>query len=463
MVSMSVSSTRTILNALTPHRLFARLNIASKMLLGYVLLVVLSIAVVGYVLTSIRQLNNLNDGIIRVDVPVREAAEAMLEAVLAQDQYEKRSLIMARNDVRSLFWKRGKEFESKLAFLKALPGPERFPLKKLEKLHRQYGDLFVKETNLVKAGDPEGAAALSNGALKNNLEQIIEILKTMSAAAKQTQDANMASISRLGGRAFMTTAALCVLSIVISVLSGLVVTNHISSSVGKLKAAAAKVSQGDFNVDPRINTRDEIGVLSEAFRQMGRRLGKLEEMNRDASPLTRLPGGNAIENNLKLRLASGQPFAFCLIDLDNFKAFNDRYGYAHGNVVLKETALIIKSSVKTHGSPDDFVGHIGGDDYVVITTPPKMCDVAGEILRQFDACIPGFYSEEDRKNGFILGKTRQGDEMHFPLMTISIAIVTSEKHKELSPVKVAEIAAELKDHAKTIPRSIYVVDKRRET
>ncbi len=194
---------------------------------------------------------------------------------------------------------------------------------------------------------------------------------------------------------------------------------------------------------------------------MGKRLKMLEEMYLDASPLTRLPGGIAIENILKRRIESGLAIAFCVIDLDNFKAFNDHYGYAHGNLVIKETARIIESVVKEKGAPDDFVGHIGGDDFVAVTTPEYMREISSGIIRNFDQRILQFYNQEDRTNGFILGKSRQGQEMRFPLMTISIAIVTNEQHTFKDPIQVSEIAAELKDYAKTIPSSVYVVDKRR--
>jgi len=150
-----------------------------------------------------------------------------------------------------------------------------------------------------------------------------------------------------------------------------------------------------------------------------------------------------------------------VFDLDNFKAFNDRYGYANGSEVIKETAKIIEGVVKAKGTPDDFIGHVGGDDYVVITTPEKMRDLSNEIIRQFDLRIPGFYDPAERKQGYILGKTRQGVEMQFPIMTISIAIVTNERRKLTNALEASEIAAELKDYAKTIPKSVFVVDKRR--
>jgi GGDEF domain-containing protein/CHASE3 domain sensor protein len=452
---------RALLEAMTPHTLFARLSIARKMLLGYMLLVVLTVAVVIYALAGFLRLHGLNDGVIRVDVPVQEAANDMLDAILAQDTYEKRYLILVRTDIRNLFWKRGEEFDNKLALLKSLPGQERFPLGKIEKLHRQYGDLFVKEMKLVKAGKLDEASELSSNELKSELEQVIKILKDVSADAKRSQEANMMKISHLGDSAFITTASLCVLSIVIGVLASLVVTNHIASSIGKLKVAAGRVAEGDFYADPHIDAQDEIGSLSEAFRRMGQRLGNLEEMYLDASPLTRLPGGIAIENVLKRRLESEHPLAFCVLDLDNFKAFNDHYGYAHGNDVIKETAHIIEDAVKSQGSPEDFVGHIGGDDFVVITTPAMMRGISAEIIKQFDGRIPDFYNQGDRKNGFIFGKSRYGEAMRFPLMTLSIAIVTNEQHKLSNPLETSELAAELKDYAKTIARSVYVVDKRR--
>ncbi len=164
---------------------------------------------------------------------------------------------------------------------------------------------------------------------------------------------------------------------------------------------------------------------------------------------------------LKRRLESEQPFAFCVLDLDNFKAFNDHYGYAHGNDVIKETARIVEDAMKAKASPEDFVGHIGGEDFVVITTPATMREISAEIVKQFDGRIPDFYDRGDRENGFIFGKTRYGEAMRFPLMTISIAIVTNEQHKLSNPIKTSEIAAELKDYAKTIAKSVYVVDKRR--
>jgi diguanylate cyclase (GGDEF)-like protein len=452
-----------ILDKITPTRLFSRLNIASKMLLGYMTLVLLTVIVVVYALVSLQRINSLNKSIVKIDIPTQEAADKMLDAVLAQDTYEKRFLILKSEDMRKLFAKRGDEFRTWLKELKDLPGTVAVPVATLESLHGNYTELFSREIKLAQANKNDAAYAISNTSLKGTLDKLLDTLRTMSAHARDSQDFKMRQISSVGDRAFITTAILCLISILVGALAGLVVTHHISSSINKLKVATEHIADGNFDYDPDIRTDDEIGALSTSFLSMGKRLRKLEEMYLDASPLTRLPGGIAIENVLKKRIDSGQPLAFCVLDLDNFKAFNDRYGYANGSEVIKETAHLIENAVKTKGTSDDFIGHVGGDDYVVITVPDTMREVAAEIIAQFDRRIPEFYEQSDRKKGYIQGKTRQGVDMKFPIMTISIAIVTNERRTLSNALEASEIAAELKDYAKTIAKSVYVVDKRRTT
>jgi GGDEF domain-containing protein/CHASE3 domain sensor protein len=450
-----------ILDTIVPTRLFSRLTIASKMLLGYMTLVMLTVLVVAYALFSLQRINSLNRSIVKVDIQVEEASDKMLDALLSQDTYEKRYLVLKSSDMRKLFAKRGEEFRVWLDLLKGLPDAADLQIDTIDRLHTRYTDLFSQEVRFIKANSVEKAHDVSNRELKGVLDKLLDTLRTLSAHAKESQDRKMKQISLIGGTAFLTTAGLCIFSIIIGALAGLVVTHHIVSSVHKLKEATEHIAEGDFDYDPQIKTKDEIGSLSEAFLSMGKRLRKLEEMYLDASPLTRLPGGIAIENVLKKRIESNHPLAFCVFDLDNFKAFNDRYGYANGSEVIKETAKIIEAVVKSKGTPDDFIGHVGGDDFVVITTPDAMREISGEIISQFDQRIPGFYDAREREQGYILGKTRQGVEMQFPIMTISIAIVTNERRRLTNSLEASEIAAELKDYAKTIPKSVYVVDKRR--
>ena len=461
--NMTITLPSWLLDVLAPKKIFSNLNIASKMLLGYMTLVALTMLVVVYALISLQRLNNINKSIVTVDVPVQEAATKMLDAVIAQDTYEKRYLILTSREMRTLFWKRGEEFDQLFDQLKKLTDQSGLPLEKIDKLHRQYNDLFIRESALIKQRKKEAASAISNEQLRKKSEKLIDTLRNMSTDAKISRDDKMMRISAIGRTAFFTTALLCILSIVMGAVASLVITHHIASSIHKLSEATGHIAEGNFDYDPEIRTNDEIGGLAAAFIDMGKRLKKLEEMYLDASPLTRLPGGIAIENVLKKRIDSCAPLAFCVFDIDNFKAFNDRYGYANGSEVIKETALIIENSVKTRGLPDDFVGHVGGDDFVVITTPDYMRTICDDIILHFDQRMPEFYEKQDREKGYIHGKTRQGVEMNFPIMTISIAIVTNE-HRALSdPLQASEIAAELKDYAKTIPKSVYVVDKRRTT
>jgi HAMP domain-containing protein len=148
------------------------------------------------------------------------------------------------------------------------------------------------------------------------LGKLGETLRTLSAKARESQYNKMKQISSIGGTAFITTAILYLFSIIAGALAGLVVTHHISSSINKLKYATVHIIEGNFDFDPQIKTDDEIGSLSEAFLSMGKRLPKLEEMYLDASPLTRLPGGIAIENVLKKGWNPASPLrSACLISI----------------------------------------------------------------------------------------------------------------------------------------------------
>ena len=450
-----------ILELVTPHKFFAQLNITSKMLMGYLALVILTLGVVAYILLSLNRLNHLNNEIVRVFIPTQETADKMLDVLVSQDTYEKRYLILRGKNISALFWARAEEFKDLLTRLRKNPGSTPLSMKMISNLHMKYNSLFMKEAALVRKGDITGAKALSNTELKNTFERLGQVLRSIAAEAHTSQDATMKTISEMGNYAYHTTLVLCLLSIVLGVLFALAITRHIYSSINKLRLATMQIAEGNFQYDPGIHTKDEIGDLARAFLAMGKRLKKLEEMYLDASPLTRLPGGVAVENVMNNRLASGRPVAFCVLDLDNFKVFNDHYGYAHGNKVIKETAKIIETATRMKGSPDDFVGHIDGDDFVVITTPADMRNVCSEIIRLFDERVPQFYDRKDLEKGYIFGKNRQGKEMQFPIMTISIAVVTNEQRTFVNTLEASTVAAELKDYAKTLASSVFVVDKRR--
>lgn len=180
----------------------------------------------------------------------------------------------------------------------------------------------------------------------------------------------------------------------------------------------------------------------------------------DANPLTHLPGNLSILNELQKRLDNNNPFAVCYVDLDKFKAYNDKYGFKHGDELIKECARILLRTRAECGNHDDFVGHIGGDDYVVITTPDKADALCSAIIKEYDKTAPTFYNQEDRQAGFIVANDRKGILQKIPISSISIGIVSNEKRKISHVGEIGEIGAELKKRAKMIGHSNYVKDMR---
>lgn len=185
------------------------------------------------------------------------------------------------------------------------------------------------------------------------------------------------------------------------------------------------------------------------------------ERDLGANPLTRLPGNVAILKELSQRLENKELFAICYLDLDKFKAYNDKYGFEHGDEVIRETARILIKSTQEAGDKNDFIGHIGGDDFVIITKPKVVDNVCEKIIKDFERSAPSFYTEEDRKKGFIITKNRKGNEEKVSLLSISIGVVTNEHRKIDHLAQIGEIGAELKAQAKRRERSNYIKDQRK--
>ena len=177
-------------------------------------------------------------------------------------------------------------------------------------------------------------------------------------------------------------------------------------------------------------------------------------------PSTRLPGTHEIEAEIGRRLASGAPFAVCYADLDHFKEYNDRYSYYEGDRVIRILAKILHDVVKGVCGEDGFVGHIGGDDFIFIVPAPPVHDVCAEVIAVFDALVPYQYSEQDRRAGYYFGKDRRGQLHRVPLMTVSIGVVTNERRVFHSAAQVSGLATEMKSYAKTLPGSVYTIDRR---
>ena len=182
----------------------------------------------------------------------------------------------------------------------------------------------------------------------------------------------------------------------------------------------------------------------------------------DANPLTKLPGNVSILEEMQARLNLGKPLAIAYIDLDKFKAFNDTYGFERGDEVLKSIARILLTSLRKFGTSDDFLGHIGGDDFVLVTAANLVDKICQEIVTEFAKTAPSFYEDADRKRGFIEAKDRDGVMKQFPLLTVSVAVVTNENHPLHHVAEVAQIGAELKEWVKAKGGNRWVKDRRGE-
>ena len=189
-------------------------------------------------------------------------------------------------------------------------------------------------------------------------------------------------------------------------------------------------------------------------------LMRLMYTNRRVSPLTGLPGNVQIHAELKKRLFSNEPFAVLYLDLDNFKAYNDVYGFIKGDEIIKFTARTIVRNVHALENNDCFVGHIGGDDFVAIVSETDYDKICQDIITEFDSSILEYFTEEDRKRGYIEVANRRGILEDFPLTSISIGVVVAEPGKFSNILEIGEVGAQVKHLSKTVMGSSYVIDRR---
>ncbi|MDI6830608.1 MAG: response regulator [Actinomycetota bacterium] len=181
---------------------------------------------------------------------------------------------------------------------------------------------------------------------------------------------------------------------------------------------------------------------------------------RDISPLTGLPGSISIEAETKRRIARNLRFSALYVDIDNFKPFNDVYGFPTGDRAIRMLADIVDEAVKKLGNVDDFIGHGGGDDFVVITTPEKAALIAERIIAEFDEQVRSLYREEDLRRGYSILVDRLGRDNYVPIMTLSIGVASNYRRRISTHWEVGEIAKETLNYAKSIPGSTYFIDRR---
>jgi len=218
---------------------------------------------------------------------------------------------------------------------------------------------------------------------------------------------------------------------------------------------AADSGASDYIIKP-FEREEALARINRSIRDMKHAL--------NANPLTKLPGNIAIHDKLETLIVEKQPLAIAYFDLDNFKAYNDTYGYSAGDRIISHCAsLILKCRDDLGADVDDFfIGHVGGDDFIMICKDELIEEFCKNYVEKFDAMVPFEYDEETAKVGHIIGKDRQGRTAVFPLMSISIAVVVNEGGDKFRHVgEIASAGAEIKKYLKSHSGSSFLIDRRR--
>ncbi len=181
---------------------------------------------------------------------------------------------------------------------------------------------------------------------------------------------------------------------------------------------------------------------------------------RAQSPLTGLPGNIRIQDEIEERVTQNRPFALLYIDLDTFKPYNDHYGFARGDEVIRYSARMLQEVTTGIAGAGGFVGHVGGDDFVAIVDPQYAQPIAERVVQRFDAESGGLYDEPDRVNGFIEHPSRTGETLRFPLLAVSIGIASTEHRAYSHYAEAVAVAAEMKQFTKQQSGSSWAMDRR---
>jgi diguanylate cyclase (GGDEF)-like protein len=427
-----------------------RFSLIKKLTIGYATLAVFTLAALFFSVRGLYSLNNTARDIANNHMPAISALVKLRTSIIAQEGYAGKYAILKSVEFRELFARREKESKEIINFLEKTGSANH--LTEFRRLYTGYG-LAAAQLFSSDSGD---AAVLRGTALKmlDELDRIFNI-------RQQELQIQLAAANRHERTAVTWTFFLSMTGFVLAVAIAVVFTYRTFSAIRKLQRATRRIAEGDFDYNPQIPPGDEIGELADDFTHMAARLKELEQMSLDASPLTRLPGNIAIERVINSRLERGERFALCYADLDNFKSYTDTYGYVKGSELIRLTGEIIYEKVKIKAEKEAFVGHVGGDDFVMVVDVDSAAQVCEAVIGSFDAEVVKHYTPEDLARGGIDGQDRYGVQRFFPIMTISIAVIINEAGEYSTAVELAKTATEIKDFAKEKPGSTYIISHRR--
>jgi diguanylate cyclase (GGDEF)-like protein len=222
--------------------------------------------------------------------------------------------------------------------------------------------------------------------------------------------------------------------------------------VSRAEVACWLSAGADEAISSELSTCEVRARLNAALRRSRRDI--------QVNPSTGLVGSDAITAAIAQRMSSAVQFAACYADLDHFKEFNDRYGYAMGDDVIRTVAGLLVETVEATAGADGFVGHIGGDDFLFLVPLTTVVETCETLVRRADEILTQRYSAHDRQAGYFFGKDRRGRLDRVPLMTLSIGVVTNERRRFTHAAQVSELATEMKTYAKTLPGSVWAMDRR---
>lgn len=423
-----------------------RFSLLTKLIVSFAISSLCMIAALTYSITGLGILHKMETEIARNDLTAATTTITLRELMLAQERAAGRYQILHQQEFHEIYDQNADKFRSSLEVLKRV-----YPGKNLDRLEEDYA-AYTALTSRIFAGEQVGPATMRRVVEKVNrtMELIREDqLQTLERKLRISDEKEASTVARAMGLAFFGVFSAFVVA--------MLMIYSFATSIRKLQRATHRIAAGEFDYDPMIPAGDEIGLLSQDFMRMAMRLKELEQISLDASPLTRLPGNIAIERSINRRLRERVSFAMCYLDLDNFKSYNDRYGYIRASELIKEAGQAIYTAIKELNDPDAFVGHIGGDDFVVIIGSDLAASACQSIIRSIDELVPLYYSEEDRAAGGIDGHDRYGVQRRFPLISISIAAMVCEPGDYATAAEIATAAADIKDRVKKSSGSNYII------
>lgn len=435
-------------------------TVTRKVACGYLVIILFALLAVGYALVSLHHHHQRTTQLVGGQFLAFSLLRDIRQNLLGQENLEKQLLILRDLQFLDLLEGRANELDTILKKLRAAALPNYFSALPQEVM--EYTEQSTQLRQIIREARWQEAELMTTENTGRRRSQLLESLTGLNNKHQETLDLELKALSAQSDHAYQLTLFITLIGILLSAPVALTVIASIHRSVKALQQATHDIADGSFESPINIRGSDEFGQLARDFVSMAHKLRELESQNLDANPLTRLPGNLVIDRRIEGLIEQNIPFAHLYIDLDNFKAYGDHYGYKLGSNAIHLVGSLLREVTERQGNPDDLVGHIGGDDYVILTTPELAEPLAKSIIEEFDRLVPGLYAPQDLAAGFIQVVDRYGIRRDFPLLTVSIAITLSENLDQPSLLTISHNCARMKKNLKKANKSNYLIDRRKQ-